>query len=370
MTNLLANAIKFTESGSVTVEIVTRAGRLEVTVADTGIGIAQEAIPCLFKPFSQVARPGGRLYEGTGLGLAIARNLARALGGDLTVESIAGHGSRFKLWLPLQATASGIAITTPSSGRAATTRRPRKRDNARMSSERTPCSVNLFSNIWPLRGLDYHLTRWPGDEPAATFLLHGHGDCGATFQFMAEHMPARMTLVAPDWRGFGRTSWAPGGYWFPDYYADLDELLDQLVAGSPGGPGWAQHGRQYRAWSMQACGPSACGGSSVSRGSGCRARSRMRRRAVFATGWGSSRAERADRQVLPSRRRPGRRAAKRNYDCRLSAPRSSPRLVRTLAGRSCAASFRPGAQARQSGAVSDAKKLKPAGVKCARPSCT
>jgi len=52
----------------------------------------------------------------------------------------------------------------------------------------------------PLRGLDYHLTRWPGDEPAATILLHGHGDCGATFQFMAEHMPAWMTLVAPDWR--------------------------------------------------------------------------------------------------------------------------------------------------------------------------
>ena len=112
VTNLLANAIKFTESGGVTVEMVMRAGRLEVTVADTGIGIAQEAIPSLFKSFSQVARPGGRLYEGTGLGLAIARNLARALGGDLTVESVEGHGSRFKLWLPLQATASGIATTT------------------------------------------------------------------------------------------------------------------------------------------------------------------------------------------------------------------------------------------------------------------
>ena len=85
----------------------------------------------------------------------------------------------------------------------------------------------------PLRGLDYHLTRWPGDDLDATVLLHGHGDCGATFQFMAEHMPARMTLVAPDWRGFGRTSWAPGGYWFPDYYADLDALLDQLAPDRP-----------------------------------------------------------------------------------------------------------------------------------------
>jgi PAS domain S-box-containing protein len=98
--NLLANAVKFTEQGSVTVEIETRLDRIEITVADTGIGIAERELPNLFNPFSQVSRPGGRLYEGTGLGLAISRNLARALGGDVSVTSEEGRGSRFALWLP------------------------------------------------------------------------------------------------------------------------------------------------------------------------------------------------------------------------------------------------------------------------------
>ena len=98
--NLLANAVKFTEQGSVTVEIETRVDRIEITVADTGIGIAERELSRLFNPFSQVSRPGGRLYEGTGLGLAISRHLARALGGDVSVTSEEGRGSRFVLWLP------------------------------------------------------------------------------------------------------------------------------------------------------------------------------------------------------------------------------------------------------------------------------
>jgi len=89
------------------------------------------------------------------------------------------------------------------------------------------------SEFLAVRGLQYHVTRWPGEDTAPTFLLHGHSDCGATFQFLAEHLPARTTLVAPDWRGFGQTTWAPGGYWFPDYYADLDALLEQLSPGRP-----------------------------------------------------------------------------------------------------------------------------------------
>jgi len=60
-------------------------------------------------------------------------------------------------------------------------------------------------------------------------LLHGFLDTGATWQFLADYLPSSWTLVAPDWRGFGDTEWAPGGYWFPDYFADLDALLDHLV---------------------------------------------------------------------------------------------------------------------------------------------
>src|SRR5262245_14978107 len=80
----------------------------------------------------------------------------------------------------------------------------------------------------PVRGLSYRITRWPGDEPEPAVLLHGWMDTGATFQFLVDGLPQRWTCAAVDWRGFGSTSWAKEGYWFPDYYADLDQLLDVL----------------------------------------------------------------------------------------------------------------------------------------------
>jgi signal transduction histidine kinase len=75
--------------------------RIEIALLDTGIGIAAHALDKLFRPFGQLAQPGGRLHVGTGLGLAVSRNLARALGGDVTVASEEHRGSCFKLWLPL-----------------------------------------------------------------------------------------------------------------------------------------------------------------------------------------------------------------------------------------------------------------------------
>jgi pimeloyl-ACP methyl ester carboxylesterase len=80
-----------------------------------------------------------------------------------------------------------------------------------------------------VRGLRYRLTWWGERSRDPIVLLHGFLDSGATFQFLVDHLPAAWTLVAPDWRGFGDTEWAPGGYWFPDYFADLDVLLDTLV---------------------------------------------------------------------------------------------------------------------------------------------
>jgi pimeloyl-ACP methyl ester carboxylesterase len=64
-------------------------------------------------------------------------------------------------------------------------------------------------------------------------LLHGFQDCGATWQFLVDCLPETQSLVAPDWRGFGGSDWAPDGYWFPDYLADLEALLEQLVPKSP-----------------------------------------------------------------------------------------------------------------------------------------
>jgi pimeloyl-ACP methyl ester carboxylesterase len=64
-------------------------------------------------------------------------------------------------------------------------------------------------------------------------LLHGFQDCGDTWQFLVDCLPETWSLVAPDWRGFGGTEWVAGGYWFPDYLADLEALLDQLVPNRP-----------------------------------------------------------------------------------------------------------------------------------------
>jgi pimeloyl-ACP methyl ester carboxylesterase len=87
-----------------------------------------------------------------------------------------------------------------------------------------------------VRGLDMHLTRW-GPEPSASvppaFLLHGWLDCGATYQFMVDALQRERPLVAFDWRGFGRSEWPQQGYWFPDYFGDLDAILDQLSPGVP-----------------------------------------------------------------------------------------------------------------------------------------
>ncbi|MBG0831888.1 response regulator [Planomonospora sp. ID67723] len=103
--NLLSNAVKFTDTGEI---VVTVEGerlserddgpvRLQVAVRDTGIGIPADRMDRLFRSFSQADSSTTRVYGGTGLGLAISKRLARAMGGDLTVESQVGVGSTFTL---------------------------------------------------------------------------------------------------------------------------------------------------------------------------------------------------------------------------------------------------------------------------------
>jgi pimeloyl-ACP methyl ester carboxylesterase len=84
-----------------------------------------------------------------------------------------------------------------------------------------------------IRGLRHHCTRWgsPGSSPVV--LLHGWMDTGETFQFLVDAMSDRWSFVAPDWRGFGRSEWEPGGYWFPNYLADLDALLEIFSPAAP-----------------------------------------------------------------------------------------------------------------------------------------
>jgi signal transduction histidine kinase/CheY-like chemotaxis protein/HPt (histidine-containing phosphotransfer) domain-containing protein len=99
LTNLVGNAIKFTEQGSVRVaaEVLHEGdrGKLAFRVIDTGVGISPESQASIFDPFVQADNSVTRRYGGTGLGLAISRRIARALGGDLTVTSQPGRGSIF-----------------------------------------------------------------------------------------------------------------------------------------------------------------------------------------------------------------------------------------------------------------------------------
>jgi PAS domain S-box-containing protein len=107
--NLLSNAIKFTPAGGrVTLRCArSDAGNVLVQVADTGIGIPHDQLDSIFEPFVQVRSGLTRTEGGTGLGLAISRDLARAMGGDLRVESTVGDGSTFTLVLPSSAGADG-----------------------------------------------------------------------------------------------------------------------------------------------------------------------------------------------------------------------------------------------------------------------
>jgi pimeloyl-ACP methyl ester carboxylesterase len=83
------------------------------------------------------------------------------------------------------------------------------------------------------RGLEFHLYRWQGQDPDPLVLLHGWGDTGETFQFLVDCFSTDRTCIAIDMRGFGRTQRPDDGYWFPDYLADLEALLDQLAPDAP-----------------------------------------------------------------------------------------------------------------------------------------
>jgi PAS domain S-box-containing protein len=100
--NLLSNAIKFTEPGGhVRLECARSGGVAAIRVVDTGIGIPAEKLEAIFEPFVQVDQNFTRVGQGTGLGLSISRDLARAMGGDITVTSQPGGGAVFTFTLPL-----------------------------------------------------------------------------------------------------------------------------------------------------------------------------------------------------------------------------------------------------------------------------
>lgn len=107
--NLAANAVKFTSHGEIGITAVltatdNRSGALQLSVSDTGIGIAPERLADVFEPYTQISAAGTRQHEGTGLGLSIVRHLVDAMQGQMRVESAPGVGTRFVVTIPMPLT--------------------------------------------------------------------------------------------------------------------------------------------------------------------------------------------------------------------------------------------------------------------------
>ncbi len=111
--NLLGNAIKFTEKGSVSLKLESDNNTWRIVVGDTGIGIPLHAREFIFEEFRQVDQTSKRLYGGTGLGLAIAQRFVRSMGGTITVKSEVGQGSVFTVTLPLKQEVESLTEVTP-----------------------------------------------------------------------------------------------------------------------------------------------------------------------------------------------------------------------------------------------------------------
>ncbi|MBJ88766.1 MAG: alpha/beta hydrolase [Woeseia sp.] len=89
-------------------------------------------------------------------------------------------------------------------------------------------------SVWhEIRGVRYHVTEWGDRQYPLLFLLHGWGDCGASFQFFVDRLEKNWFVVAPDWRGFGLSYFRCESYWFPDYIADLHTLLNIYEPSAP-----------------------------------------------------------------------------------------------------------------------------------------
>ncbi|MEM8856787.1 MAG: ammonium transporter [Chloroflexota bacterium] len=121
--NLIGNAIKFTEKGMISLEVIPRgSAHFSLIIKDTGIGIPIHAQKDVFEPFRQVDGSKTRRHNGTGLGLAITKRMAEILGGNISLISIEGRGSQFTITLPL------VPMSKPSSGPPTLKNLPKVRD--------------------------------------------------------------------------------------------------------------------------------------------------------------------------------------------------------------------------------------------------
>jgi len=175
VTNLVGNAIKFTKVGGVTVELSRASdelgGLVVIAVQDTGIGIAPERLERIFQPFAQADASIAREFGGTGLGLSITRSLARLMGGDVSVKSRPGEGSRFEVSLDLPDTAPPLADV---SGDPRTERVAPSRPLALLLAEDNDVNVLVIEGM--LAPLGHRITRARDGEQALVALRQGRFD--------------------------------------------------------------------------------------------------------------------------------------------------------------------------------------------------
>lgn len=138
LSNLLSNALKFTASGTIRLRAWRSADDSDVRIAitDSGIGIAHDKFQDIFDSFRQADTSTTRRFGGTGLGLSICRNLARAMGGDVTVDSVVGQGSTFTVRLPL----TSVESACPAVADAAA-------EPALLIVDRSPITRSMFRSL-------------------------------------------------------------------------------------------------------------------------------------------------------------------------------------------------------------------------------
>lgn len=156
--NLLSNAMKFTQAGSVGLSGWCEGEMLHIRVRDTGIGIPPDKLEDIFESFRQADASTTRRFGGTGLGLAICRNLARAMGGDVAVASRVGEGTDFTLTLPLVRAAAPDAVEIPD-------------ERVLLVVDRNPIQRAMWRSLFAAHGA---VAFAASAEDAATRMAQGH----------------------------------------------------------------------------------------------------------------------------------------------------------------------------------------------------
>ena len=161
LTNLVGNAVKFTERGWVRLEVSAQAGRVRLAVHDSGIGIAADRVERIFDPFAQADASMSRRFGGTGLGTTIARQLVWLMDGEISVQSRLGEGSVFNVELPLAAGKAPVEIAQQMQASLAPLRI--------LAADDVPQNIELLALTLGQLGHEV-VTACDGDEAVARFI--------------------------------------------------------------------------------------------------------------------------------------------------------------------------------------------------------